>query len=122
MCFLITLHWFIGISQRFHSIKNQAHGFPNSEKVYSTLGGASAYKSGYMSRWIFSDFIRDYTTLPLNFELVSFNPWIDKDKLGTEFETLRESLSETDRAEPFKFVSIKAIMYDENYMCIRGEY
>lgn len=75
--------------------------------------GATEDKSGYLSRYSFSDSIRDNATLPLNFEPVPVDLHVDKDKLDTEFDALTEMLSETDRAELSKRVNMKAIMYDQ---------
>lgn len=74
--------------------------------------GATEDKSGYLSRYTFSDSIRDNATLPLNFEPVPVDLHIDKDKLNAEFDALTETLSEADRAELSKRVNMKAIMYD----------
>lgn len=74
--------------------------------------GAIEDKSGYMSRYTFSDSIRDKATLPLNFEPVPVDLKIDKDKLNFEFDKLTENLSDADKAELSKRVNMKAIMYD----------
>lgn len=74
--------------------------------------GAIEDKSGYLSRYTFSDSIRDNATLPLNFEPVPVDLHVDKDKLDEEFEALTATLSEADRAELSKRVNMKAIMYD----------
>ena len=74
--------------------------------------GAIEDKSGYMSRYTFSDSIRDKATLPLNFEPVPVDLKIDKEKLDMEFDALTESLSDEDRAELSRRVNMKAIMYD----------
>ena len=74
--------------------------------------GATEDKSGYLSRYTFSDSIRDNATLPLNFEPVPVELHVDKDKIDTEFDALTETLSDTDRAELSKRVNMKAIMYD----------
>lgn len=74
--------------------------------------GATEDKSGYLSRYTFSDSIRDNATLPLNFEPVPVDLHVNKDKLDGEFEALTESLSDADRAELSKRVNMKAIMYD----------
>ena len=74
--------------------------------------GATEDKSGYLSRYTFSDSIRDNATLPLNFEPVPVDLHVDKDKLDAEFDVLTESLSDADRAELSKRVNMKAIMYD----------
>lgn len=74
--------------------------------------GATEDKSGYLSRYTFSDSIRDNATLPLNFEPVPVELHVDKDKIDTEFDALTETLSDADRAELSKRVNMKAIMYD----------
>ena len=70
-------------------------------------------KSGYMSKYSFSDSIRDGATLPLNFEPVPVDLRVDKDKLDAEFDALTENLSESEKAELSKRVNMKAIMYDK---------
>ena len=75
--------------------------------------GAAEDKSGYMSKYSFSDSIRDGATLPLNFEPVPVDLHVDKEKLDKEFTALTETLSEQQRAELSKRVNMKAIMYDE---------
>lgn len=74
--------------------------------------GAVEDKSGYMSKYSFSDSIRDNATLPLNFEPVPVDLRVDQDKLDAEFDELTEGLSDADRAELSKRVNMKAIMYD----------
>lgn len=74
--------------------------------------GAMEDKTGYMSRYTFSDSIRDKATLPLNFEPVPVDLHIDREKLDQEFDALTEGLSEEDRGELSKRVNMKAIMYD----------
>lgn len=74
--------------------------------------GAMEDKSGYLSRYTFSDSIRDNATLPLNFEPVPVDLHVDKEKLNAEFDALTENLSDADRAELSKRVNMKAIMYD----------
>lgn len=74
--------------------------------------GAIEDKSGYMSKYSFSDSIRDNATLPLNFEPVPVDLHVDKAKLDAEFDELTSNLSDEDRAELSKRVNMKAIMYD----------
>ena len=74
--------------------------------------GASEDKSGYMSKYSFSDSIRDKATLPLHFEPVPIDLHVDKDKLDLEFEALTENLSNEERAELSQRVNMKAIMYN----------
>ena len=75
--------------------------------------GAVEDKSGYMSKYSFSDSIRDKATLPLNFEPVPIDLHVDKDKLNAEFDMLTTDLSREDKAELSKRVNMKAIMYDK---------
>lgn len=75
--------------------------------------GAVEDKSGYMSKYSFSDSIRDNATLPLNFEPVPVDLHVDQDKLDAEFDEMTEGLSDADRAELSKRVNMKAIMYDK---------
>ncbi|BFH11536.1 HsdR family type I site-specific deoxyribonuclease [Paenibacillus melissococcoides] len=74
--------------------------------------GAVEDKSGYMSKYSFSDSIRDNATLPLNFEPVPVDLHVDREKLDAEFEALTENLSKEDKAELSRKVNMKAIMYD----------
>ena len=74
--------------------------------------GAEEDKTGYMSKYSFSDSIRDKATLPLNFEPVPVDLKIAKDKLDMEFEALTEGLSDSEKAELTSRVNMKAIMYD----------
>ncbi len=74
--------------------------------------GAVEDKSGYMSRYSFSESIRDKATLPLNFEPVPVELHVDKEKLNQEFDLLTEKLSDEDKAELSRRVNMKAIMYD----------
>lgn len=76
--------------------------------------GALEDKSGYMSKYSFSDSIRDRATLPLKFEPVPVEMHIDKEKLDMEFEALTEGLSEGEKSELSKRVNMKAIMYERN--------
>ena len=74
--------------------------------------GAIEDKSGYMSKYSFSDSIRDKATLPLNFEPVPIDLHVDKDALNKAFDELAEGLSDEDKGELSKNVTMKAIMYD----------
>ena len=65
-----------------------------------------------MSRYSFSDSIRDHATLPLHFEPVPVELHVDKDKLDAEFDVLTEGLSKEEKAELSRRVNMKAIMYD----------
>lgn len=74
--------------------------------------GAIEDKSGYMSKYSFSDSIRDKATLPLNFEPVPIDLHVDKDSLNQAFDELTDGLSDEDKGELSKNVTMKAIMYD----------
>ena len=74
--------------------------------------GAAEDRSGYMSKYSFSDSIRDSATLPLHFEPVSIDMRVDKDTLDREFDVLTEGLNDMERAELSSRVNMQAIMYD----------
>lgn len=74
--------------------------------------GAVEDKSGYMSKYSFSDSIRDNATLPLNFEPVPIDLHVNKEKLNSEFEILTSHLSTEAKAELSRRVNMKALMYD----------
>ena len=74
--------------------------------------GAIEDKTGYMSRYSFSDSIRDKATLPLHFEPVPVDLHVDQDKLDAAFEHLTQNLSDAERAELSARVNMKAIMYN----------
>ncbi len=73
--------------------------------------GAIEDKSGYMSKYSFSDSIRDKATLPLNFEPVPIDLHVDKDSLNQAFDELAEGLSDENKGELSKNVTMKVIMY-----------
>ncbi|MEU9653186.1 type I restriction endonuclease subunit R [Streptomyces sp. NPDC048110] len=62
--------------------------------------GAEADEHGYLSRYSFSDSIRDGATLPLHFEPRLSEIHLDEDAIRTAFDELadRHRLSETDRS------------------------
>lgn len=74
--------------------------------------GAIEDKSGYMSKYSFSDSIRDKATLPLNFEPVPIDLHVDKDSLNKEFDEMTDGLSDEDKGHLSQNVTMKAIMYD----------
>ncbi len=76
--------------------------------------GAIEDRSGYISKYSFSDSIRDKATLPLKFEAVPVELHVAREQLDKEFETMTEGLPEEDRAELSKRVTMKAIMYDKD--------
>ena len=74
--------------------------------------GATVDKSGYMSRYTFSDSVRDKATLPLNFEPVPIELHVDQETLDEEFDILTENLSEEQKAQLSAKINIKAIFYN----------
>lgn len=82
------------------------------KNTFNTFG-AIEDKSGYMSRYSFSDSIRDKATLPLHFEPVPIDLHVNKATLDDAFEELTKDLSKEDKAELSRRVNMKAIMYDK---------
>lgn len=80
--------------------------------TFATFGAAED-PSGYMSRYSFSDSIRDHATLPLKFEPVPVDLHVDKETMDREFDVLTKDLSDKQRAVLEKHVNIKAIMYNQ---------
>lgn len=74
--------------------------------------GAEEDRSGYMSKYSFSDSIRDGATLPLHFEPVPVELHVDQESLDRAFAELTEGLTEAERAELSQKVNMKAIMYN----------
>lgn len=74
--------------------------------------GATEDKTGYMSKYSFSDSIRDGATLPLRFEPVPVDLHVDQASLDAEFDALTEGLSKEQKAELAAKVNIKAIFYN----------
>ena len=75
--------------------------------------GATEDRSGYMSKYSFSDSIRDKATLPLNFEPVPIDLKVDKETLDREFDILTQNLSDAEKAELSRRVNKDSIMYDK---------
>jgi len=72
--------------------------------------GATEDKSGYMSRYSFSDSIRDNATLPLHFEAVPVELHVNQEIVDEAFDALTESLSKDEKNELAKRVKMEAIM------------
>lgn len=83
------------------------------KNTFNTFG-AIEDKTGYMSRYSFSDSIRDKATLPLHFEPVPVELRVDKDKLDAEFDILTEGLSKEEKGELSRRVNMRAIMYNRD--------
>lgn len=74
--------------------------------------GAEEDRSGYMSKYSFSDSIRDKATLQLNFEPVPVDLHVDQESLDNAFDALTEGLSEQQKAELSSRVNMQAIFYN----------
>lgn len=83
------------------------------KNTFATFG-AEEDRSGYMSRYSFSDSIRDGATLPLHFEPVPVELHVDKEKLDREFDAMTDEagLSKNEKNELSRRVNMKAIMYN----------
>lgn len=83
------------------------------KNTFATFG-AEEDRTGYMSRYSFSDSIRDGATLPLHFEPVPVELHVDKEKLNREFDALTDEagLSKGEKSELSRRVNMKAIMYN----------
>ena len=66
-----------------------------------------------MSKYSFSDSIRDHATLPLHFEPVPIDLRIDRSTMDLEFDVLTKDLGDAEKAELSKNVNMKAIMYND---------
>lgn len=83
------------------------------KNTFATFG-AEEDRTGYMSRYSFSDSIRDGATLPLHFEPVPVELHVDKEKLNREFDALTDEagLNKEEKSELSRRVNMKAIMYN----------
>lgn len=71
--------------------------------------GAESDKSGYMSKYSFSDSIKDGATLKLEFEPVPVELKIDKAALNAEFAALTDQISQEDKTELVRKTNTEAI-------------
>lgn len=74
--------------------------------------GAPEDRTGYMSKYSFSDSIRDGATLPLRFEPVPVDLHVDQATLDAKFDALTEGLTKEQKAELSARVNMKAIFYN----------
>ena len=72
--------------------------------------GATEDKSGYMSRYSFSDSIRDNATLPLHFETVPVDLHVNQEFVDAAFDEMTETLTKAEKAELAQRVKLEAIM------------
>ena len=71
--------------------------------------GATEDKSGYLSKYSFSDSLRDKATLPLHFEPVPVDLHINQEEIDIAFNEATEGLTDSDKAEIVKRVRAKAL-------------
>lgn len=83
------------------------------KNTFATFGAVED-RTGYMSRYSFSDSVRDGATLPLHFEPVPIELHVDKDKLNREFEAMAKEagLGSEEKNALSRRVNMKAIMYN----------
>lgn len=79
------------------------------KNTFATFG-AGEDKGGYLSRYSFSDSIRDKATLPLHFETVPVELHVNQEVVDAAFEELTKDLSKNDKAELTRRVRIEAVM------------
>lgn len=72
--------------------------------------GAMEDKSGYMSRYSFSDSIRDNATLPLHFETVPVDLHVNQEVVDAAFDEMTKDLTKAEKAELAQRVKLEAIM------------
>jgi len=76
-------------------------GTPINKTAKNTfdLFGSDDDEGGYLSKYSFSDSIRDHATLPLNFEPVDVKLHIDQSAIDEEFEAMTEDLDDEEKEE-----------------------
>lgn len=72
--------------------------------------GAVEDKSGYMSRYSFSDSIRDKATLPLHFEAVPVDLHVNQEVVDAAYDELTKDLTKLEKAELARRVKLEAVM------------
>jgi type I restriction enzyme, R subunit len=72
--------------------------------------GAEEDKSGYMSRYSFSDSIRDKATLPLHFEAVPVDLHVNQEAIDSAFDEMTKDLTKQEKSELARRVKLEAIM------------
>lgn len=79
------------------------------KNTFATFG-APEDKSGYMSRYSFSDSIRDRATLPLHFETVPVELHVNREVVDAAFEEMTKGLTTDQKAELTRRVKIESVM------------
>jgi type I restriction enzyme R subunit len=72
--------------------------------------GALEDRTGYMSRYSFSDSIRDNATLPLHFEAVPVELHVNQEIVDEAFKEMTDSLDEDEKTELVRRVKMESIM------------
>jgi len=72
--------------------------------------GAEEDKAGYMSRYSFSDSIRDHATLPLHFEAVPVDLHINQEIVDTAFDDMTKDLTQPEKTDLAKRIKMEAIV------------
>lgn len=72
--------------------------------------GAVEDKSGYMSRYSFSDSIRDKATLPLHFEAVPVDLHINQEVVDATFDEMTDRLTKLEKSDLARRVKLEAVM------------
>ncbi len=83
------------------------------KNTFATFGAAED-RTGYMSRYSFSDSVSDKATLPLHFEPVPVKLHVDQDTINEAFKQLADQadLTEEERSKVAQRVRMSAIMKD----------
>ena len=87
-------------------------GTPINHLDHNTFAtfGATEDSAGYMSKYSFSDSIRDGATLPLNFETVPLELHVDQETIDEEFDRITEELTEEQKSNLAKRIKTEAII------------
>ncbi|NCB66882.1 MAG: HsdR family type I site-specific deoxyribonuclease, partial [Bacilli bacterium] len=74
-------------------------GTPINKTAKNTfdLFGFSEDEGGYLSKYSFTDSVRDHATLPLSFEPVNVKLHIDQDAIDKEFDAMTEDLDDEEK-------------------------
>jgi len=87
-------------------------GTPINHLDHNTFAtfGATEDVVGYMSKYSFSDSIRDGATLPLNFETVPIELHVDQETIDEEFDRLTADITDEQRNNLAKRVKAEALI------------
>ena len=87
-------------------------GTPINHLDHNTFAtfGATEDAAGYMSKYSFSDSIRDGATLSLNFETVPVELHVDQDTIDEEFDRLTEDITEEQKSNLARRVRTEALI------------